>query len=250
MIGVICFENVGAPKEWTLQEQKFGLVAAQMLSLTIESHNKQMARQALEVSLDEQRVLLREIHHRVKNNLSIIASLMNLQAEKSYDNYHKQLFYDTHTRLDSIATVHEMIYRAKSYSQLNFKDYLDEILEHISMTYLSIKDVVIKKSISNIHVDISKAIPLALIVNELITNSYKHAFSKLSAGIIEISLTENADMVTLIIRDNGQGFEKKQTPKNSIGIEIFNGLVEQIDGQYELTTNEKGTVYKISFSKK
>ena len=250
MIGVICFENVGAPKEWTLQEQKYGLVAAQMLSLTLETHNKQTARHALEISLDEQKILLREVHHRVKNNLSIIASLMNLQAEKSYDDYHKQLFYDTHGRLDSIATVHELIYRAKSYSQLNFKDYMEEILDHIAASYLSLKNVKIKKTISDVHINISYAIPLALIVNELITNSYKHAFNKLDEGVIDVSLTEKNDMVTMLIKDNGGGFDKKIAPKNSIGMDILSGLIEQIDGNYDLITNGQGTAYKISFSKK
>ena len=125
MIGVICFENVGAPREWTLQEQKYGLVAAQMLSLTIESHNKQLAKKSLELALEEQTILLQEVNHRVKNNLSIVASLMNLQSEKSKDDYHKQLFMECRNRLDSIASVHELIYKAKSYSHINFKEYLN-----------------------------------------------------------------------------------------------------------------------------
>lgn len=250
MIGVICFENVGAPREWTLQEQKYGLVAAQMLSLTIETHNKQIARHALEVSLSEQKILLQEIHHRVKNNLSIIASLMNLQAEKSHDDYHKQLFLECRNRLDSIATVHEVIYRAKSYSQLNFKDYLNQILEQISASYHALKNVKIIKGITDVHVDISLAIPLALIVNELITNAYKHAFGPNIEGIIEVALLENNKQVFLTIKDNGTGFNKKVVPENSIGMDILNGLIDQIDATCKLESNGKGTLYKISFSKK
>lgn len=250
MIGVICFENVGAPREWTLQEQKYGLVAAQMLSLTIETHNKQKARHALEISLNEQKILLQEIHHRVKNNLSIIASLMNLQAEKSHDDYHKQLFIECRNRLDSIATVHEVIYRAKSYSQLNFKEYLIQILDQISASYQSIKNVQIIKGITDVHVNISLAIPLALIVNELITNAYKHAFKNSGEGIIEVTLLENNKQVFLTIKDNGTGFDKSIVPKNSIGMDILNGLIEQINATCILESNEKGTLYKISFSKK
>lgn len=250
MIGVICFEHVGSPREWTLQEQKYGLVAAQMLSLTIESHNKQIAKQALEVSLKEQQVLLQEVHHRVKNNLSIVASLMNLQAEKSHDDYHKQLFVECRNRLDSIASVHELIYKAKSYSQLNFKDYLNQIIEHIASSYSSVQNVKIVKGITDVHVDVSVAISLALIVNELITNAYKHAFSNKKDGIIEISLLENNNQVFLIVKDNGNGFDKSIIPKNSIGLEILNGLIEQIAANCQLTSDEKGTGYKISFSKK
>jgi two-component sensor histidine kinase len=250
MIGVICFENVGCPREWTLQEQKYGLVAAQMLSLTIESHNKQLAKQALELALDEKNILLQEVNHRVKNNLSIVASLMNLQSEKSNDDYHKQLFIECRNRLDSIATVHELIYKAKSYSHINFKEYLNQIIEHISDSYKSVEHIKIIKGITEVDIDISAAIPLALIVNELITNAYKHAFSKKKEGVIEILLVENNKQVFLTIKDNGQGFDKTVIPKNSIGMEILGGLIEQINGTCNLTSNEKGTLYKISFSKK
>ena len=250
MIGVICFEHVGSPREWTLQEQKYGLVAAQMVSLTIETHNKIIAKQALEVSLTEQSILMQEVHHRVKNNLSIVASLMNLQADKSNDEYHKQLFMECKNRLESIVTVHELIYKAKSYTQLNFKDYLNQIIKHISSSYSSIKNVRIEKDIKDVHIDISTAVSLALIVNELITNAYKHAFNMIKEGVVEISLFENNKQVFLTIKDNGSGFDKTVVSKNSIGMDILNGLVEQISGTYQLTSNEKGTLYKISFSKK
>ena len=250
MIGVICFENVGCPREWTLQEQKYGLVAAQMLSLTIESHNKQLAKQALELALDEKNILLQEVNHRVKNNLSIVASLMNLQSAKSNDDYHKQLFMECRNRLDSIAAVHELIYKAKSYSHINFKEYLNQIIDHISDSYKSFENIKIIKGITEVDVDISAAIPLALIVNELITNAYKHAFTNKKEGAIEILLVENNKQVFLTIKDNGQGFNKTVIPKNSIGMDILGGLIEQINGACNLTSDEKGTQYKISFSKK
>jgi two-component sensor histidine kinase len=250
MIGIICFENVGAPRDWTLQEQKFGLVAAQMLSLTIETHNKQNAMLALKSSLEEKIVLLQEVHHRVKNNLSIVGSLMNLQAEKSADEYHRQLFIECRNRLDSIAAVHELIYKAKSYSQLNFKEYLDQIIDHITSSYNSSKHIKIEKGITDVHVDISTAIPLALIVNELITNAYKHAFSNREHGVIGISLLENNKQVFMTITDNGKGFDKSNIPANSIGMDILAGLVEQIEGTCELKSDSSGTSYKISFSKK
>ena len=250
IIGVICFEHVASPREWNLQEQKYGLVAAQMLSLTIESHNKQKAKQELELALEEKNILLQEVNHRVKNNLSIVASLNNLQREKSNDDYHKQLFMECRNRLDSIATVHELIYKAKSYSHINFKEYLNQIINHISDSYSSVQHIKIVKSIAEVGVDISAAIPLALIVNELITNSYKHAFTNKKEGIIEVSLLENNKQVFLTIKDNGHGFDKTIVPENSIGMDILGGLIEQINGTCNLTSDEKGTQFKISFSKK
>ncbi len=221
-----------------------------MLSLTIESHNKQQAKKALELALEEQTILLQEVNHRVKNNLSIVSSLMNLQSEKSHDDYHKQLFMECRNRLDSIASVHELIYKAKTYSHINFKEYLNEIIQHISSSYQSFSHIKIVKGITDVHIDISSAIPLALIVNELITNAYKHAFKNKKDGIIEVSLLENNKQVFLTIKDNGDGFDKTIIPKNSIGMDILSGLIEQIEGKCNLTSDEKGTVYKISFSKK
>ncbi|MBC7696202.1 MAG: ATP-binding protein [Burkholderiales bacterium] len=250
MIGVICFENVGSPREWTLMEQKYGLVAAQMLSLTIESHNKQKVKRDLELSVKEKTILLQEVNHRVKNNLAIVGSLINLQSEKSHDDYHKQLFIECRNRLDSIATVHELIYKAKNYTHIDFKAYLNQIIDHITSSYKSFDHIKIIKEIEEIHVQISSSIPLALIVNELITNCYKHAFKSKKEGEIRITLTEKAELVLLTISDNGQGFDINAISKTTMGMDILNGLVNQIDGTCDLTSNEKGTIYKISFSNK
>jgi two-component sensor histidine kinase len=225
-------------------------VAAQMLSLTIESYNKQKAKQDLELMLKEKTILLQEVNHRVKNNLAIIGSLMNLQSEKSKDDYHKQLFIECRNRLDSISTVHELIYKSKNYTHIDFKDYLNQIINHITGSYKSFEYIKIVKDIEEVQVNISSAIPLALIVNELITNSYKHAFISKKEGEIVIKLTEKDGQVFLTISDNGQGFDKNTIPKTSMGMDILNGLITQIDGTCDLTSNEKGTLYKISFSNK
>ena len=160
------------------------------------------------------------------------------------------MFLECRNRLDSIAAVHELIYKAKTYSHINFKNYLNQIIDHISGSYQSFEFIKIIKGITDVHVTISSAIPLALIVNELITNAYKHAFLNKKEGVIEVSLLENNNQVFLTIRDSGNGFDKNIVPKNSIGMDILGGLIEQIDGTCNLTSDEKGTIYKISFSKK
>lgn len=250
MIGVICFENVGAPRIWTLQEQKFALVAAQMLSLTIESYNKQNVKGILELAIKEKETLLQELHHRVKNNLSIVASLLNMQSEKATDNYHKDLFLESRNRLDSIASVHELIYKSKSYSSLNFKDYLSQIIDYLAKVYDSNSKIKIIQNISDVHIDISFALPLALIVNELITNSYKHAFTQNKNGVIELVFNETENQVLLTITDNGVGFDKKRIEKKSMGMDITDGLIDQINGKCIFESNGNGTKYEISFSKK
>lgn len=250
MIGVICFENVGSPREWSLQEQKFGLVAAQLLSLTIETYNKQKAKIELEHALKEKNILLQEVNHRVKNNLAIVSSLLNLQSEKSKDDYHKTLFTDCQNRINSIASVHELIYKTNSFSSINFKEYLNQIIDHIAKSFDPNDTVKINKGITDVDLDISTSISLALIVNEIMTNAYKHAFKDKSNSQIDISLLENNKHVFLNIKDNGVGFNQNTISKNSSGLEILKGLIEQIDATYDLKTNEQGSVYKISFSKK
>lgn len=249
MIGVLCFEHTHTQREWNLQEQKFGLVIAQMISLALETSEKQKARTDLEVALNEQKVLLQEVHHRVKNNLTIISSLLNLQANKAKDEYHKKLFYESRDRLNSIATVHQLLYQSKSYSSVNFKHYLEEILSNLHSSFDSDnKKISIKKGINDVELDVSTAIPLALIVNELVTNSYKHAFNDQKEGTIEVSLIENNKKVFLRIKDSGPGYDFDNTAATSVGLDIIHGLIEQINATltYE---NQSGSTYDIRFTK-
>ena len=249
MIGVICFEHTGTPREWNLQEQKFGLVMAQMISLALETSEKLKVKTALEHTLEEQKVLMQEVNHRVKNNLAIISSLMNLQSEKAKDDYHRGLFQESRNRLDSIAVVHQLLYQSESYSNINFKFYIEEILNNLAASFHDPdKEIRILKGINDITLGLSTAIPLALIVNELVTNSYKHAFAEMEEGVIEISLIENNKRVFLKIRDNGPGFDPGAVATSSVGLDILEGLVEQIDAKMT-HSNNNGSGYEISFNK-
>jgi two-component sensor histidine kinase len=249
IIGVVCFEHRDTSRVWNLQEQKFGLVTAQMLSLALETSAKQQARHELEEALDEQKVLLKEVHHRVKNNLAIISSLLNLQANKAKDDYHKNLFTESRNRLDSIASVHQLLYLSKSYSSINFKEHIEEILKNLHSSFsVAGQEISINKNIDSVQLDVSTAIPLALIVNELVTNSYKHAFSKGIRGEIGISLSESNKMVSLRISDNGPGYNVKLIPESSVGMDIINGLIGQIDATMKYS-NGAGSVHEITFLK-
>ncbi|MES2590470.1 MAG: histidine kinase dimerization/phosphoacceptor domain -containing protein [Bacteroidota bacterium] len=249
IVGILCFEHTHTVRNWNLQEQKFGLVIAQMISLAIETSEKKKAYSKLEIAYKEQKVLLQEVHHRVKNNLSIIASLLNLQATKANDEYHQKLFFESRNRINSIAAVHELLYQSESYSNLNFKKYLQEILAILNKSLnVGNKKIVLKTDLEDVHLEVSTAIPLALIVNEIVTNSYKHAFNEVINGIIEITLMERDTIVFLTIKDNGPGFEIENISKNSIGLKIVNGLIAQIGAtlKYE---NRPGVAYTISFKK-
>ncbi|MBL7883060.1 MAG: ATP-binding protein [Bacteroidia bacterium] len=249
IIGVVCFENTETQHKWTDEEKKFGLVISQMVSLAVETNERLKVTQELKKSLEEQKVLLQEVHHRVKNNLTIVSSLLNLQSEKAKDQYHKGLFQDARSRVNSIATVHQLLYQSKSYSSINFKKYVHELLQHLSDSFVnSNKDIKIVSKITDVELPISIAIPLSLIVNELVTNSYKHAFKSKKEGIIELELTEHNNEVCLIIKDNGPGFDEKTAQKSSVGLEILDALIEQINAEVK-HSNQNGSAYKIIFKK-
>ncbi|MDQ3047245.1 MAG: sensor histidine kinase, partial [Bacteroidota bacterium] len=175
--------------------------------------------------------------------------LLSLQTNKAKDDFHKNLLQESRNRLESISTIHQLLYQSKSYATVNFKEYLEKILSNLNNSFSS-SDKKIKtiKNIQTIELEISVAIPLALIVNELVTNSYKHAFQNVAEGIIEITLTESAGKVFLQIRDNGPGFSTTKATESSIGLDIIKGLVNQIDGEMG-HRNDAGSVSSISFDK-
>lgn len=248
IIGVVCFEHRNAPREWNILEQKFGFVIAQMISLAIEANSKHQIQRDLEHAVSEQRVLLQEVHHRVKNNLAIISSLINLQSDKSKDDYHRELFNECRNRLNSIATIHQMLYRSKSFAKVNFKEYLGEIVNNLYDSYGNgNKEIIITKDLEEVSLDLSKAVPLSLIVNEVITNSFKHAFNDRIRGAIHINLKSKRDKTReLTISDDGPGFKTLKGNDLSLGMDIINGLVEQIEGKSSFES-KNGTIFKLTF---
>lgn len=248
MIGVVCFENTDTIHEWNLQEQKFGLVIAQMISLAIETHAKLTTQKDLELSVNEQRILLQEVHHRVKNNLAIVSSLINLQSDKARDDYHRALFEECRNRLNSIATIHQMLYKSKSFSKINFRDYLGEIVNNLYDSYGSgEKEIIITRDLQDVSLELSQAVPLSLIVNEVITNSFKHAFNDRKKGAIHIELKNGTPGKRILtIKDDGPGFISKESEEISLGMDIIDGLVEQIEGRYKFE-NYNGTLFLLEF---
>lgn len=248
LIGVVCFENVDFIREWNFFDQTYGLVVANMIALAIESHQHQLSNRRLQDALDEQKNLVKEIHHRVKNNLAIIASLINLQSEKARDEYHMELFKECRDRINSMAEVHKLLYDSKSFSNLNFRNYIRALLENLMATYCPAgKRIITRTELDDVFLDISTAVPLGLILNEIITNSFKHAFGKANSGIIFVTLHASEEFVILTIGDNGSGFDiEAARAKYTLGMEIIDGLIEQIGGT--LTYNGKsGSSYEIKF---
>lgn len=245
VVGVFCFENVGAQREWTLDDQKFGLISAQMVSLAIETSEKKKLQLELEQTVKRQQNLFIESNHRVKNNLAIISSLINLQAQNCKDSYHENLFNDLQNRVLSIVSLHEMLNNTKSIETINLRVYLEDIVLKLENSFALVNQKTrIVRSIELVDVEISKSIVLGLIVNEIITNSFKHAFHPDSEGIIHLELVlESNRTICLKISDNGVGFDI-HSKTNTLGIDILKDLVNQLDGELRFSS-EKGARFEI-----
>ncbi len=249
MVGVICFEHTGTQlHQWNLVEQKFGLFVAQLISLSIETHNKQIAKQALEDSLKEKETLLSEIHHRVKNNLAIISSLLNLQATKTKDEFHSTLFNESKNMVHSIAEIHHLLYESKNFAHINFKDYLNKIIALIQQSVANKgQNIQLTKEFQEVYLDMTTAIPCGLIVNELITNCYKHAFNAGEEGKVKVELKQDKDYTYLLVADNGRGMPAFVSNTTSLGIVLVQDLAKQIGAQLSFS-NELGSSIGLRFA--
>jgi len=199
-------------------------------------------------SLEEKEVLLREIHHRVKNNMQIISSLLNLQIQSEDSDETINVLKEGQGRVKSMAMIHEELYQSDSFTNINFKDYIKRLISNIFSSYrVKTGSIEYKLDIANVNINIDTAIPLGLIINELVTNSVKHAFPN-SEGIINIELKQSGKKLELLVVDNGIGIPKRIHPKNpeTLGLQLVNNLVKQIDGELEVEISH-GTKFKITF---
>jgi PAS domain S-box-containing protein len=208
-----------------------------------------IAENKLKESLEEKEMLLKEIHHRVKNNLMVISSLLNLQSRYIKDKEALDIFKESQNRAKSMALIHERLYRSTDLKKIDFGDYIHTLATDLFRTYISDPSLInLKMNLENVMVDINTTVPLGLIVNELVTNSMKHAFPKGAQGDINIEFYKKEDVFTLIVSDTGVGFPEDLDFRNtaSLGLQLVNNLVSQIDGEITLDKSY-GTEFKITF---
>ncbi len=220
-----------------------------ILSIARDITKRQEAEAKIKESLREKELMLKEIHHRVKNNIQIIVSLLDLQSEKITNREDLEYFIEIENRVRSIALVHEMLYGSESLSSINFKDYITSLVEQIEMFYnCSEGKIKIQVNAENQLIGIETAIPCALIANELITNAVKYAFLDSKGGTIKIDFYRNDDIYTLIITDDGPGFLNEFNFENSdsLGLRIVNELVKQLKGKI-IIESEEGVRISVLF---
>lgn len=197
-------------------------------------------------SLREKEVLLKEIHHRVKNNLQIISSLLELQAIQIQDRETKILFQESQSRVKSMALVHERIYQSDDLSSINYKEYITELADFLFYSY-NLPFVKYTIESEEVRMSIDSAIPCGIIINELISNALKHAFPNNRHGNIVISLKKNNKLIELAVADDGVGMKSDIDIKKSksLGLELINALVQQLQGNIVLDTSG-GTKFTVS----
>lgn len=198
----------------------------------------------------EKEVLLREVHHRVKNNMQVISSLLKLQSRDIEDKRAVEMLNESQDRIKSMALVHEKLYESKDLANIDFDEYIEHLVQTLFRSYgVNREKIRLKLNIERVMLKIDKAIPCGLIVNELVLNSLKHAFADGDTGEIEVSLVLiNENETELAVSDNGIGIPEELDFRStaSLGLKLVNILTDQIDGKLDLDRS-KGTKFQIRF---
>lgn len=215
----------------------------------IDITDRKRAEGLLKTSLKEKELLLREIHHRVKNSLQIISSLLSLQASEFDDNLIIEKYKESENRIHTIALIHENLYQSTDISNIDFKNYLEILIDDIMYSYKVDREMIkTVLDLNDYELGIETAIPVGLIINELVSNALKHAFKSGEKGEIKIVLEKYDDTYTLTVQDNGIGLPDEIHPENSksLGLMLVNALVTQLDGKMSFEV-KNGTAFKIIF---
>lgn len=207
-----------------------------------ERENRIESERRLALSLEEKDVLMREIHHRVKNNLQIVISLLNLQSNKLTDRSAQAILIEAQNRITSMALVHEQLYSRDNLAKVDIIQYIHSLLDELSSSFQNIDNSRIETNVTGdtVLMNIDRAIPLALIINELCSNSYKHAFSESAHGKIDVQIADNTNgRITVQITDNGTGIppDFDFDSAEGFGLSMVRTLTHQLDGELSFHSN-------------
>jgi PAS domain S-box-containing protein len=234
--------------EMRVKERTAALAAANE-ALMVEMAKRELASEQIKASLKEKEMLLREVHHRVKNNLQVISSLLTIQSQRIKDPQTLAIFKESQNRVRSIAAIHQKLVRSSDLAHIDFAEYIQHLVIDLFRSYgVDSERIQLTIDVDDISLGIDTAIPCALVINELVTNSLKHAFPN-GLGEISIALRGTvSDGYLLTVRDDGvsfpEGFRIDKT--DSLGLQIVQALTEQLDGTLEVATGA-GTTFQIRF---
>jgi PAS domain S-box-containing protein len=223
----------------------------QLVGSGVDITGRKMAEEKIKASLKEKEVLLQEIHHRVKNNMQIISSLLEFQTRNLEDKNLVRIFEESQNRINAMALIHDKLYQSENMANINFGEYIKNLANDLFRSYrMNESRVALKMDVSDVIIDIDSVVPCGLIVNELMTNSLKYAFPDNKKGEIKISLQKNEEAeIVLVFYDNGIGIPEDIDYRNadSLGLKlIFNLSDHQLGGKIELDRSS-GTKFRITF---
>ncbi|WP_440999908.1 PAS domain-containing sensor histidine kinase [Fodinibius sp. SL11] len=233
--------------ELNTNDELFLKAVAHIISITTA---RKQAEQQLQQSLDEKKTLLSEIHHRIKNNLAVISGLLEVQALETEDEQVRFTLHDSQQRIQTIATIHEKLYQSSTLAEVGTKQFIEDLISSIHDTQNpgTQQDISYEMDIEDISLDMDQAIPLGLIVNELVSNTYKHAFEEQKQGHVTIRLETKDNTIRLQVTDNGKGLPENFTlqQSNSLGMNLIQTLTHQLEGKLEYQNTENGCEFTVT----
>ncbi|MEG4318246.1 MULTISPECIES: PAS domain S-box protein [unclassified Microcoleus] len=260
--GLLIAHQCDGPREWQEWEMNLFQQLVNQLAIAIqqsllyqqlqaELSDRKQAEANLKNSLKEKEILLKEIHHRVKNNLCVVASLLELQSNTVADPQLAKMFEESQNRLYSMALIHEKLYRSTNLAQINFGEYLEDLVSNLFHSYnISDNRIQLQVLAEQISLNIETATPCGLIANELVSNTLKHAFPHGTSGTVSVECYQTGDReIHLFVKDNGIGFPENIDFRktNSMGFQVVCTLTEQLEGTIEMS-RQIGTAFHLVFN--
>ena len=250
MIGVMCFEKTGDEiKVFDPKERFFAHAISMVFSSNLEARKRRALQAHLDKELHEKETLLKEIHHRVKNNLQVISSILNLQSSFVSDENTLGILQESRNRIRSMAIIHENLYRTEDFASIKFDNYLRNLTANLIASYSVDRKIEFDADLQEVDLVLDQAIPCGLLTNELITNALKYAWEGLEgASKIRLKLEQEEAMIKLTIADNGIGLpqEFEEMQSDTLGLQLVTTLAEQLDAELKVSTKE-GTEFQLTF---
>ena len=254
--GFIGLESQKEDKAWSVDIIVLLRMVGDILASALE---RKEVEEQLNASLKEKEVLLKEIHHRVKNNMQVISSLLNLQSGRIKNEEILEMFKESQDRIRSMSLIHERLYQSQDLARIDFSHYIENLANHLFQSYrIDPESVGLITDVHDVSLDINKAIPCGLIINELVSNSLKYAFpqtkggekKKTKKGEINISLSSEDGKIALFYKDNGIGLPEDLNIEtaDSFGLQLVTALVAQLNGTIEIN-RKPGATFKITFDR-
>jgi len=249
IVGIIAVQSYTSETAYSDEELEILKFASDQIGLSIE---RKLAEIEIKASLDEKIVLLKEIHHRVKNNLQVISSLLYLQSKYLTDKNSLAIFLESQTRVRSMSLVHEKLYQSENLAKINLRLYINDLVRYLFRSYQVDQNYIkMNLDVENIFLDVESAVPCGLIINELVSNSLKYAFPAQKKGEIVVKFgSKNVDEYRLFVSDNGIGLKKywEKPEKKTLGLQLVDTLIDQLHGKVKVN-GKIGSEFNISFYK-